>query len=69
MTITVDLETMTFRDKMKLVAQVLNSCDSKLDLTANEKRMLDESMLHYEKHPNDTISLSELDKKIRSRYE
>jgi len=69
MTITVDLERMSFKDKMKLVSQVLNSCESKLELTVNEKRMLDESIQHHKQFPNDTITLSELDNKIRSRYE
>jgi len=68
MLLTIDLDTMTVKEKMLLVGKVLRSCEkTQTTFSDNEKQMLGESM-QQKKNGAKLTPLSELDNKIRARY-
>jgi len=69
MTLTLDLETMSFKDKMLLVGQVMRSCEEPESfLSSQEKAMLDESIKAKDEGAR-LVPFSEIQKKVRARYE
>lgn len=69
MTLTIDLETMSFKEKMLLVGQVMRSCEEpENQLTSQEKAMLEQSIKEKDEGAK-LIPFSEVQKKVQARYE
>ena len=67
MTLTIDLDSMSFKEKMLVVGQVMRSCEEPEGyLTSREKNMLDQSIKEKDEGAK-LSSFSEIQNRVRAR--
>jgi len=69
MTLTINLETMSVKEKMLLVGEVLRSCECKIPPQTETKEQMLEQSLKEQREGARMIPLEEVDEEIRRKYE